>query len=61
MVRTIDRSFREFVRGAVSDALNEVNRVLNSAQMKAIIDSLYERSLSILQVYGDDEAAEGAS
>jgi hypothetical protein len=52
-VRTIDRSFREFVRGAVSDALNEAGRVLNSSQMKTVIDGIYERSLSILQTHAE--------
>ena len=57
-VKAIDIAFREFVRGAVSDALNEVGRVLNSAQMKTITDSLYDRSLSVLQVYAEAMAEE---
>jgi hypothetical protein len=57
-VQSIDNEFREFVRGAVSDALNEIGRVVNSAQMKGIIDSLYERSLSILQVCAEAAAEE---
>jgi hypothetical protein len=56
--QSIDKEFREFVRGAVSDALNEIGRVVNSAQMKGIIDGLYERSLSILQVYAEAAAEE---
>lgn len=55
-VQAIDKSFREFVRGAVSDALNEIGRVFNSSQMKAVIDGIYERSLSILQVHADATA-----
>lgn len=55
-VKAIDKEFREFIRGAVSDALNEVGPVLSSAQMKAITDSLFERSISILQVYADAAA-----
>jgi hypothetical protein len=58
-VKAIDKEFREFIRGAVSDAMNEIGRVLNSAQMTTIIDSLFERSLSILQVYADAAAVGG--
>jgi hypothetical protein len=58
-VQAIDRSFRQFVRGAVSDALNEIGRVFNSSQMKAVIDGIYERSLAILQVHAD--ATEGGA
>jgi hypothetical protein len=50
-VRAVDKSFREFVRGAVSDALNEIGRVLNSSQMKTVVDGIYARSLSILEVH----------
>lgn len=59
-VQAIDKSFRQFVRGAVSDALNEIGRVLNSSQMKVVIDGIYERSLAILQVHAD-AAAGGAT
>ena len=52
-VRAIDRSFREFVRGAVSDALSEAGRVLNSDQMRTTIDGIYERSLAILQTHAE--------
>jgi hypothetical protein len=52
-VKAIDRSFREFVRGAVSDALNEIGRTFNSSQMKTVIEGIYERSLSILQVQAE--------
>jgi hypothetical protein len=55
-VQAIDQSFRQFVRGAVSDALNEIGRVFNSSQMKAVIDGIFERSLAILQVHADANA-----
>jgi hypothetical protein len=55
-VKTIEKQLREFVRGAVSDAIDEVGRVLNASQMKAVMDGLYERSLAILQVYSDNLA-----
>jgi hypothetical protein len=58
-VQAIDKSFRQFVRGAVSDALNEIGRVFNSSQMKAVIDGIYERSLAILQVHADAAARSG--
>jgi hypothetical protein len=57
VVKAIDRSFREFVRGAVSDALNEIGRTLNSGQMKLVIDGIYERSLSILQTHAEAVAS----
>jgi hypothetical protein len=53
VVKAIDKSFREFIRGAVSDALNEIGRVLNSGQMKTVIDGIYERSLAILQTQAE--------
>ena len=59
-VQAIDKSFRQFVRGAVSDALNEIGRVLNTSQMNSVMDGIYERSLAILQVHAD-AAAGGAT
>lgn len=55
-VKAIEKSLREFVRGAVSDALSEIGRVFDSSQMKPIIDGVYERSLAILQVHADQAA-----
>jgi hypothetical protein len=52
-VKDMDKSFREFVRGAVSDALNEIGRVFNSGQMKTVIDGVYDRSLAVLQVHAE--------
>lgn len=60
MVKSIDEAFREFVRGAASDAMTEIGRIFDSAQMTATIDGLYERCLSILQLHAAELAREGA-
>jgi hypothetical protein len=58
-VQAMDKSFREFVRGAVSDALDEIGRVFTVDQMNTAVDGLYERSLAVLQVHA--EAAAGGA
>jgi hypothetical protein len=53
-VRAIDGAFREFVRGAVSDAMNEIGRVFHSTQIEQTINALYERSVAVLQIFARD-------
>ena len=55
-VQEIERQMKDFVRGAVSDAVAEKGTTFVTDQMKETVDALYERTFSILQVLADEEA-----
>ncbi|WP_330217086.1 Qat anti-phage system associated protein QatB [Asticcacaulis benevestitus] len=55
-VQDIERQMKDFVRGAVSDAVADQGTTFLSDQMKETVDSLYERTFSILHALAEEKA-----
>lgn len=56
IVQDIEAQMKDFIRGAVSDALFSIGKVFVAENLKSKIDSLYEQSFSVLHALAQQEA-----
>lgn len=57
-VQNIEGQLKDFIRGAVSDAIANKGNVFPTNQMNKTIDSLYERSFVVLEALAEHEAVQ---
>jgi hypothetical protein len=54
-VQNIERQLKDFIRGAVSDAIAQNGKVFPADKMSKTIDSLYEHSYTVLEALAEQE------
>jgi len=59
-VRVAEQDVRDFVLGAVREAMSEVGKLFARERIRATIDRIYQRAMAVLEVYADDAAGEAA-
>ena len=55
-VQNIEGQLKDFIRGAVSDAIAKNGKIFPADKMNRTIDSLYERSYAVLEALAEQEA-----
>ena len=55
-VQNIEGQLKDFIRGAVSDAIAKNGKIFPADKMSKTIDSLYERSCAVLEALAEQEA-----
>jgi hypothetical protein len=57
-VQNIEGQLKDFICGAVSDAITNQGKIFTIDQMSKTIDTLYERSFAVLQALAEQEATQ---